>query len=51
MRINDPDKGPQETTDIQNLLRAVRVNDIDAAIAVLEKFFPKSALGSRPLGT
>ncbi len=43
-RINDPVKGEQETADIQNLLRANRVKNIEEAIGILEKFFPKSAV-------
>ncbi len=43
MRINDPAKGPQETADIRNLLRAGGVKDAEAAIAIMAKYFPKSA--------
>ena len=42
-RINDPARGPQETSDIRNLIRAVGVTDIDGAIAVLARYFPRSA--------
>jgi hypothetical protein len=42
-RINDPAKGVQETSDIQNLLRSNGVENIEEAIAMLGKFFPKSA--------
>ncbi|WP_372399760.1 hypothetical protein ABMY26_33410 [Azospirillum sp. HJ39] len=41
-RINDPAKGPQETLDIQNLIRAAGIGDVEEAVAVLAKFFPKS---------
>lgn len=41
-RINDPAKGRQETADIQNRLRAAAVADIDSAIGILAKFFPRS---------
>lgn len=43
MRVNDPVKGPDETRDIVNLLRALKVPSIDAAINVLRRYFPKSA--------
>jgi len=42
MRINDPAKGAVETADIQNLIRASGLRDVEEAIAVLAKFFPKS---------
>lgn len=42
-RINDPEKGPQEADDIRNPLKAGGIADIDEAIGVLARFFPKSA--------
>lgn len=42
MRISDPAKGAVETADIQNLIRASGLRDIEEAIAVLARFFPKS---------
>ncbi len=44
MRINDPAKGAQEVEDIRALLTAARVGGIDEAIAILARFFPRSAL-------
>jgi hypothetical protein len=43
MRINDPQKGIQEAADIQNLLVAGKVETPDEAIAILGRFFPKTA--------
>ena len=43
MRINDPIKGEQETTDIRNLLHAGEVTTIEQAIAIMAHFFPRSA--------
>jgi hypothetical protein len=43
MRINDPAKGARETADIRGLILAGNIKSIDDAIAVLAKFFPKSA--------
>ena len=42
MRINDPTKGAVETAYIQKLIRAGGLQDIEEAIAILAKFFPKS---------
>jgi len=46
MRINDPVKGEQETDDVRNLIIAANVADVDAAIAILARYFPKSAADS-----
>jgi hypothetical protein len=43
LRINDPVKGAQEVADVRNPLRASGVTSIDQAIAVLGRFFPRSA--------
>jgi hypothetical protein len=43
MRIDDPLRGAQEADDIRNLLRTVGVATIDDAIAVLGRYFPRSA--------
>lgn len=43
MRINDPVKGPQERSDIVNLLAVTGTRSIDAAIDVLARYFPRSA--------
>ena len=44
MRINDPARGAQETSDIQNLLHVCGVAGIDEAIAILARYFPRSAI-------
>lgn len=43
MRINDPAKGKQESSDILNLMEAMGVNNEADAMAVLEKYYPRSA--------
>lgn len=43
MRVLDPSKGPQEKSDIQNLLFVNDVRDVDTAIGILGKYFPVSA--------
>jgi len=43
MRINDPRRGEQEADDIRNLLRTVGVTTIEDAIAILGRYFPRSA--------
>ena len=42
IRILDPVRGQQEADDIRNLMQVLSV-DIDGAIKVLAKYFPKSA--------
>lgn len=43
MRIDDPVEGAQETADLRNLIRAAGVPDIEAAMAILARYFPRSA--------
>jgi len=43
MRVLDPSKGPQEKSDIQNLLQVNDVRDVEAAMGILGKYFPTSA--------
>lgn len=43
IRINDPIRGAQEAADIRHLLVAARIASIDEAIAVLARYFPRSA--------
>ncbi|GGE06597.1 hypothetical protein GCM10011390_27140 [Aureimonas endophytica] len=43
MRIADPAKGEQEAADILNLMRVVGITTPEEALAVLAKFYPKSA--------
>jgi hypothetical protein len=42
-RVSDFVKGKQDLSDLKNLLRVLGINDVEAAIAILAKFFPKSA--------
>lgn len=46
MRITDPGKGPVEASDILNLMKVVGVNNIDGAMDVLARYYPKSAADS-----
>ena len=43
MRILDPAKGPQEASDIRHLMRIVGVSTAEDAIALLRRYFPRSA--------
>ncbi|WP_199699115.1 hypothetical protein [Oleomonas cavernae] len=43
MRVSDPVKGPVEIDDIRHLLRAANVASVDDAVAVLGRYFPRSA--------
>jgi hypothetical protein len=43
MRVNDPYKGDQERSDIQNLIHVNGVKTVDEAIGILERYFPISA--------
>ncbi len=43
IRVNDPARGPTEAEDIRNLLRVVGVSTVEEAIAVLGRYFPRSA--------
>lgn len=42
-RVADPAKGDQELQDIANLIRAAGVRSIEDAIAILARYFPRSA--------
>lgn len=42
MRVLDPSKGDQEKNDIQKLLEVNSVQDVDAAMEILRKYFPTS---------
>lgn len=42
MRVNDPLRGPQEALDVMHLIRACGIKDIDGALAVLRRYFPRS---------
>jgi hypothetical protein len=44
IRIADPAKGAQETADILNLTRLLGLATPQEALAILAKFFPKSAI-------
>lgn len=43
MRINDPVRGDQERRDVLNPMAVVGITTIDAAIAILARYFPTSA--------
>lgn len=43
MRVLDPSKGPQERNDIQKPLQVNDIRDIESAMGILGKYFPKSA--------
>jgi hypothetical protein len=43
IRVNDPIRGEQERLDILNLMAVVGIASIDDAIALLGRYFPKSA--------
>jgi hypothetical protein len=42
-RISDFAKGTQDLSDLTNLLRVLNIDDVEAAISVLAKYFPNSA--------
>jgi hypothetical protein len=44
IRINDPVKGEQETADILNLAKLLKLETPQEALAVLAKYFPTSAI-------
>jgi len=46
MRVNDPARGADETNDIRNLLAILKIATVDDAIAILGRYFPKSAEAS-----
>lgn len=46
MRVNDPAKGADETSDIRNLLAVLKIAEVEAAIAILRRYFPRSAEAS-----
>jgi hypothetical protein len=43
IRVNEPKKGPQEGLDIVNLMNVLGLETADEAIAVLARYFPRSA--------
>jgi hypothetical protein len=43
IRINDPVKGEQETADILNLVKLLKLDAPQEALAILAKYFPRSA--------
>lgn len=43
IRVLDPVKGPQEAEDLRNLMRAAAVTSVEQALAILARFFPRSA--------
>jgi hypothetical protein len=44
IRINDPVKGEQETADILNLTKLLKLETPQEALAILAKYFPRSAV-------
>jgi hypothetical protein len=49
IRVNEPKKGPQEGLDIINLMNVLGLKTSDDAIAVLARYFPRSAESSDKL--
>jgi hypothetical protein len=43
LRVSDFDKGSKELDDVANLLKVLDITDVEAAIAVMAEYFPKSA--------
>jgi hypothetical protein len=43
LRVNEPRKGEQEGLDILNLMKVAGIETADEAVAVLARYFPKSA--------
>lgn len=43
MRTTDPIKGPTETDDIFQLMRTLSIDTAEGAMAILARFFPRSA--------
>lgn len=43
IRVNEPKKGPQEGLDIVNLMNVLNLETADDALAVLARYFPRSA--------
>jgi hypothetical protein len=43
IRVNEPKKGPQEGLDILNPSNVLGIKTSDEAIAILSRYFPKSA--------
>jgi hypothetical protein len=42
-RVSDFTKGTQDLNDLANLLRVLEIKEVEAAIAILAKYFPNSA--------
>jgi hypothetical protein len=43
LRVSDFDKGSKDLDDVANLLKVLDITDVEAAIAVMAEYFPKSA--------
>jgi hypothetical protein len=43
LRVSDFDKGSKDLDDVANLLKVIDITDVEAAIAVMAEYFPKSA--------
>lgn len=43
LRVSDFDKGSKDLADVANLLRVLKITDVEPAIAIMAEYFPKSA--------
>ena len=43
LRVSDFDKGTKDMSDVANLLRVLDIADVEPAIEILRRYFPKSA--------
>lgn len=43
IRVMDPAKGPQETKDIVNLIKVLKLETPEAAVDIMAQYFPKTA--------
>ena len=47
LRVSDFDKGTKDMSDVANLLRVLDITDVEPAIEILRRYFPKSATRCR----
>jgi hypothetical protein len=43
LRVSDFNKGTKDMSDVANLLRVLNITDVEPAIEILRRYFPKSA--------
>ena len=43
LRVSDFEKGTKDMNDVANLLRVLGITDVEPAIEILRRYFPKSA--------